>query len=291
MSIIQVQQIEANCRSRFTPLIDMSDVTAVDAEQRDNHFLSRALAAFAVAAIAKIDDITAAKAVVDEFKDDGIDVFFFDRNEHVAYIAQSKWIKDGNGCPDLGSALKFIQGINHFFGNQVTALGPKLQSKSSDIANALGDSQAKFILIVTYTGSQPLAVDVERPLTELLEGLNDISDSVSLHVVNQKPLHDILREGAMGASIDLTVMLNEFGRVAAPYEAYYGQVEIADLSSWASYGDRLYHKNIRSFKGNTEVNDGIAATIKDHPEKFMYFNNGNYVALRGDSQATVGRRF
>jgi hypothetical protein len=187
---------------------------------------------------------------------------------------QSKWIKDGTSSPDLGSILKFIQGINHFLENKVTMLGPKLQSKSSDIQDALADSQARFVLVVVYTGKPPLSAEVSAPLTQLLADLNDVTDSVSLQVLKQKELHDIVEEGAMGASVDLTVMLNEFGKVTDPYLAYYGQVDISDFASWAKYGDRLYHKNIRSFKGSTEVNDAIVATIKDAPEKFLYFNNG-----------------
>ena len=274
MSIIHVQHIEASCRARFASLVDMSDVTTKDNEQRDNQFLSRALAAFAVAAVSKADDVTAAKAVVDEYQDDGIDAFFFDSGEHVAYLVQSKWVKDGTSSPDLGSILKFIQGINHFLENKVTMLGPKLQSKSSDIQDALADSQARFVLVVVYTGKPSLSAEVSAPLAQLLADLNDVTDSVSLQVLKQKELHDIVEEGAMGASVDLTVMLNEFGKVTDPYLAYYGQVDISDFASWAKYGDRLYHKNIRSFKGSTEVNDAIVATIKDAPEKFLYFNNG-----------------
>src|ERR1035441_7412828 len=108
MSIIHVQHIEASCRARFASLIDMSDVTTKDNEQKDNQFLSRALAAFAVAAVSKTDDVTAAKAVVDEYQDDGIDAFFFDSGEHVAYLVQSKWIKDGTSSPDLGSDRKSV---------------------------------------------------------------------------------------------------------------------------------------------------------------------------------------
>jgi hypothetical protein len=220
MSIIHVQHIEASCRARFASLIDMSDVTAKDNEQKDSQFLSRALAAFAVAAVSKTDDVTAAKAVVDEYQDDGIDAFFFDSGEHVAYLVQSKWIKDGTSSPDLGSILKFIQGINHFLENKVTMLGPKLQSKSSDIQDALADSQARFVLVVVYTGKPPLSAEVSAPLTQLLADLNDVTDSVSLQVLKQKELHDIVEEGAMGASVDLTVMLNEFGKVTDPYLAY-----------------------------------------------------------------------
>jgi AIPR protein len=79
---------------------------------------------------------------------------------------------------------------------------------------------------------------------------------------------------ALGSSIDLTIMLHEYGHVREPYNAYYGQVDITDIALWGKYGDRLYHKNIRSFKGSTEVNDSIIATIKEAPDNFLYFNNG-----------------
>jgi hypothetical protein len=62
--------------------------------------------------------------------------------------------------------------------------------------------------------------------------------------------------------------------VTDPYTAYYGHVHVADLASWAKYGDRLYSKNIRGFKGSTDVNDAIVETINSSPDHFLYFNNG-----------------
>src|SRR5271157_115432 len=274
MSIIQVNHIQSNCRTRFSSLIDMSDVTTADAEQKDNKFLSRALAAFAIAAAAKTDDVSAAQAVVDEYHDDGIDAFFFDRTEHVAYLVQSKWMKDGVGSPDVGSVHKFIQGINHLLEDKVAMLGPKMQAKASEIQDVLADSQSTFILIIAYTGKPSLSTEVMTPLNQFLADLNDDGDMVSLQVLKQKELHDIIEKGAMGASVDLTVMLHEFGQVRDPFIAYYGQVHVTDLASWAKYGNLLYHKNIRGFKGSTDVNDAIVATIKDAPDNFLYFNNG-----------------
>jgi len=148
MSIIQVGHIQKNCQSRFASLIDMTDVVTKNADEREIKFLSRALAAFAVAAAAKTDDVSAAQSVVDEYHDDGIDAFYFDRTEHIAYLVQSKWIKDGNGSPDLGSILKFIEGINHLLEDKVNLLGPKMQKKSAEIQEVLADSQATFVLIV-----------------------------------------------------------------------------------------------------------------------------------------------
>ena len=70
MSIIQVNHIQSNCRARFGALIDLSDVTNPDPGEKDSQFLTRALAAFTIAAVAKVDDTQSAKAVVDEYHDD-----------------------------------------------------------------------------------------------------------------------------------------------------------------------------------------------------------------------------
>jgi len=212
--------------------------------------------------------------VVDEFQDDGIDAFYFDRTEHVAYLVQSKWSKNGTGSIDVGSTLKFVQGVNHLLENRISALGPKMQAKAQDIQDLLEDSQAIFVLIIAYTGKAPLSAEVMTPITQLLDELNDDGDMVSLRVLKQKELHDIVETGALGSSVDLTIMLHEYGMVREPYKAYYGQMAIADIVSWAKYGDRLYAKNIRSFKGSTDVNDAIVTTIKDSPDNFLYFNNG-----------------
>lgn len=254
----------------------MSDIPASEGADRiDNKFLTRALAAFAIAAIAKLDDdVIAAQSVVDEYGDDGIDGFYYDRTEHVAYLVQSKWMKDGTGSPDVGSVLKFVQGVNHFLSEKIPSFGPKLRAKAADISDVLSDSQATFVLMIVYTGRQTLSPDAIAPLTQLVNDLNDDAEFVTLQVLKQKELRDIVEAGAMGASVDLTVMLHEFGKVSEPYVAYYGYVEAADLATWEKYGDKLYHKNIRGFKGSTAVNDAIVATIKDNPDRFLYFNNG-----------------
>jgi hypothetical protein len=252
----------------------MSDVTTTNLDDRDSQFLTRALAAFSIAALAKIDDASAAKSVVDEYHDDGIDAFYFDRIEHVAYLIQSKWVKNGSNSIDLGSMLKFIQGVNHFLEGQIAQLGPKMQVKNQDILDVLADSQATFVLVVAYTGKPGLAVEVRRPVDQLLSELNDDGDLVSLRELKQKELHDIVEQRALGESVDLTVLLHEWGVVREPYKVFYGQMDVADITAWGKYGDHLYHKNIRGFKGSTEVNDSIVTTVKDAADNFFYFNNG-----------------
>lgn len=149
-----------------------------------------------------------------------------------------------------------------------------MQAKNKEIQDVLADSQATFVLVIAYTGKQPLSPDVKKPLDEQLQELNDDGDFVSLKVLRQKELHDIVEQRALGESVDLVIMLHEYGKVSDPYKAYYGQVDVTDIVAWGKYGDHLYHKNIRGFKGSTEVNDSIMTTVKDSPDNFLYFNNG-----------------
>lgn len=51
-------------------------------------------------------------------------------------------------------------------------------------------------------------------------------------------------------------------------------MDVADIAVWINFGDRLYARNIRAFKGSTDVNDGIVSTLKSSPNNFVYFNNG-----------------
>src|SRR5665213_2654422 len=274
MSIIHVGHIKSTCEKRFSGLIDVKDIHAVSPDDRETHFLSRALAAFAIAELAKIDDASAAESVVDEQDDDGIDAFYWDRSEHVCYLAQSKWVKSGNGSIDVGSVLKFVQGINHLLTDKKDSLGPKLRAKSLDIQEALADSRATFVVLICYTGQQPLSAEAKKPLDELLAELNDEENLVSFITLRQKELHGIVAQHALGESVDFTVMLHEYGPIREPYKAYYGQVDAADIVTWGRFGDHLYHRNIRGFKGNTDVNDGIVSTIRNNPENLLYFNNG-----------------
>ena len=113
MSIIHVNHIKADCNARFSGLVDVSDVNAKP-EDIESHFLTRALAAFSLCALAKIEDREAANCVTDEPHDDGIDAFYYSSTEHVCYLVQSKWSSAGSGSIDVGSVLKFIQGFDTY---------------------------------------------------------------------------------------------------------------------------------------------------------------------------------
>ena len=63
--------------------------------------------------------------------------------------------------------------------------------------------------------------------------------------------------------------------VDTPFKAYYGTVSVSAIGEWYNqYGNLLFAKNIRYYKGSTEVNQGIKDVLKNEPENFFYYNNG-----------------
>src|ERR1700687_4531881 len=133
MSTIHVGHIQAAIDRRFRGLIDLSDVHASDTE---DCLLTRGLSAFVIAELAGADDQTAAASVVDCPRDNGIDAFYFDAAERRCYLVQSKWIKGGNGSVDVGSVLKFREGVHDFFQGELDRFGPKMKSRRPTINQA-----------------------------------------------------------------------------------------------------------------------------------------------------------
>lgn len=274
MSIIHVGHIRNNLATRFGGLVDLSDVEHVPAGPLEAFRLTRSLAAFALAELGTLDDAPAAQMVTDGPQDNGIDAVYFDPVEHNCYLVQAKWISSGNGNVDLGDALKFIQGVRDLLEAKFDQFNAKMRSHQDNVFSALSDASARFTLVLAYTGEQALSSEVKKPFDDLLAEMNSPSEMMSVEVLNQARLHSIVATGAVGEAIDLEIMLHQWGLVKEPYVAYYGHVAVSDIAAWGTYGVRLTSKNLRQFKGLTEINESMAKTLATSPENFWYFNNG-----------------
>jgi hypothetical protein len=109
-----------------------------------------------------------------------------------------------------------------------------------------------------------------------MKDLNDTSDVVEYSVVAQKQLYDSISGGVDGAPITIDdIDLREWGRLADPYLTYYGYIGGETIAQWwQQFGNRLFAKNIRLFKGSSEANAGMIKTLNESPKDFWYFNNG-----------------
>jgi AIPR protein len=274
MGDIEVGHIRDNCLGRFDALIDKSDLVKKGPNDIERNLLSRSLAAFAIADLAGVGDEVAADSVVDEGGDDGIDAFYYDPSAHRTYLVQAKWSKDGKETIDVASVLKFTQGFRHVIAPKHHLLGPKLRRKDADIKAALRDIKNHFVLVVAYTGEKELSSEAKVPFEDLTTEVNRSQEWASVVVLRQPEIHKMVASRSLGNDVTMDVLLHEYGSSTKPYCMYYGQVSVGEVATWAKYADRLYDRNLRQFKGSTEVNDDIIHTLQKNPERFLYFNNG-----------------
>ncbi|OCR02723.1 hypothetical protein BCD67_05930 [Oscillatoriales cyanobacterium USR001] len=275
MSIIHLRQIETQLKSKFTNLIDLSDYADKKQNERDSAFLSRALAAFAVLFTADITPEKAASSLIDGPQDCGLDAVYFDSDEKNLFFVQSKWRHDGTGSIDQGDALKFINGVKAIIYGKIDRFNKKIKKRENEFLDALSFANTRITLLVVYTGTAGLAKDVQTDFDDFLKEMNDPSEVVELKVIKQAELHQIVASGALGTPINFDVVLKDWGQIREPNSAYYGLVSATSVADWWNkYYPKLFMPNIRSFLGETEINQSIVETLLSEPENFWYFNNG-----------------
>jgi AIPR protein len=275
MSIVHLRHIKRSLETDFRAFVDMSDYVGKPRQQEEDAFLSRAQAAFSLVIAAKATPASAGSSVVDSYDDNGIDAIYFDTDEKLMFLVQSKWHMNGTGSIGAAEVMKFAQGVHDLLEAKFSRFNDKVRRQEAAILAALDDPSVRFRLVVVHAGVQSLSTHAQRPLNDLLNEVNDASNMVSTVIFTQTELHRAVVAEAEGDSIKLEVLLSEWGQCKQPYASYYGQVEAADIGLWwKDHQQALFAKNLRKFTGSTEVNEAIKDTLKIGPEKFWYFNNG-----------------
>jgi hypothetical protein len=263
MSAIHIRQIKASLEQTFSGKIDMRDWNKKAAESKELAFLSRSLAAFSIMHLTDINPEEAAESVVDGGKDNGIDAIFYDKRERILYLIQSKWKQNGSGSFERGDLQKFICGVKDLTSERFDRFNKKIQGKADEIDEALNDSDTKIILILSYTGQDHLSAEVKQDLDDFIQETNDATDLMFVKVFDQKYIYYAIAQGSKGLPIDVEVMLYDWGQTREPYQSFYGQVSAAELADWwEKFNTKLFTPNIRTYLGETDVNNGIMETLK-----------------------------
>lgn len=262
--------------------IDLTDIK--NEEEAQTTFYSRAIAALAVMMRCGIDEDGSARCVTDGYHDMGIDAVYNDSIQKKLVLVQSKWRKDGRGGITQEEASTFSQGTKRIIVSDFEGCNPKIDAKKSDIISALKNMDYQVEMIFCHTGNQSIADYAKRPITDLLSQVNE-DDSTDILVFSEIKLQDIYDYLASSQNADNIVLddvlLSDWGSIDEPYKAYYGTIPATALGAWyQQYGNRLFAKNIRFYKGSTEVNQGIRDVLKTAPEKFFYYNNGIKILCR-----------
>lgn len=276
MPNLKMIRVQSKLDELFENKIDLSD--ASNDEDRENKYYTRSIAALAIIMRCGIDYESAAQTVTDGYHDMGIDAVYNDTTQKKLILVQSKWRKDGNGGISQEEANTFVAGVKRLINLDFSGCNAKLAAKQQEITSAIRDMDYQIEMIFCHTGSQNIDTYVLRPVNELLGQVNEDEATELLVFIESKlqDLYDYLANGQNSDNIVLDdVLLNNWGTVDAPYKAYYGTIPVAAIGEWyRQYGNRLFAKNIRYYKGSTEVNQGIKEVLKTEPDKFFYYNNG-----------------
>lgn len=269
-------RVQAKVDELFKDKIDLSDTTNPD--EKENKFYTRSLAALAVVMKCGIEYDVAAQSVTDGYHDMGIDAVYNDTTQKKLILVQSKWRKDGNGSVSQEEAATFAEGVKRLLNFDFDGCNAKLAAKQQEITAAIRDMDYQIEMIFCHTGNQDMNDYALRPFNALLGQVNE-DDSTELLVFVETKLQDIYEYLANGQNSDNIVLddvlLTNWGSVDSPLKAYYGTIPVTAIGAWYNqYGNRLFAKNIRYYKGSTEVNQGIRDVLKTQPDKFFYYNNG-----------------
>ena len=276
MSKLHVNQIAGYLSTNCDGRIPMADVAGLqDTEQKRKLFLSRALAAFAVAHLTGTNFDAVCAKVTDGQRDGGIDLIHFEETEKTLYLVQSKWHSEGHGSIDVGDMLKFLAGVKKLLDDDFASFNERIQQRQEEVQRATYDATAKIVLLLVHTGQEDIAAEPAGELRAYVDAQNDPSEIVFQRVLSQAELHKAVAAGVAGAPIRVEVQVLEWGQVREPYQSVYGQVNGDEIARWyEQHGTRLFAPNLRQFLGRTSVNDDIVATLLERPTDFWYFNNG-----------------
>jgi hypothetical protein len=286
LSTLHVRQIETFLRGKYekehwNPSLDA----------RNN--LSRLLALHAVGMALgdRLDSGTNHVEVTDGSEDRGIDAIGVDSSTNLVVVVQSKWRHDGRGSVDLGSVLKFVNGVKYILDIDGGGIPPCSQEMRTAVQAAMQTPGASLKIVVATTAADDLSQVVAQPLEDLLDILNDVGDENRIAEYSVFTQSVVFR--AIGSdphvAIDTDLQLLNWGRQTEPVSAFYGRVSAAEVANWYKcHGQDLFAENIRVVLPKSEINEGIRNTILTEPENFWYYNNGVTVLASKIEKALAG---
>lgn len=268
-----MRRVQMRIQEMFQGKIDMTDFP----NDANDHFETRALAAFALIMTSGLEVSQASVHVTDGYHDMGIDAIYLDESQKKLFVIQSKWRADGCGSITQDEMSNFVQGVQRVLEEDLAGANTKIAAKSIDIDTSLTQMGYQIHAIFIHTGNQKANDYVLRPISQLMGKTNDeISTILLFDEFDFKDIYTFLANGQeqLGINID-DVILSNWGKVDAPFVSYYGTISAATVGEWyRNFGNALFAKNIRFYKGNTDVNEGMKKVLLREPDRFYYYNNG-----------------
>lgn len=238
-----------------------------------NKNVDRSFAAFAIDHICRLDPKKAAKAVVDDFDDHGIDAIYYHARTKSFFLVQAK-LKETSAFTQP-EALAFAQGIRKLLAGDYTGFNANIVGRESSIRQAL-DHCDKIEIVIAHTG-QGITAHAAKAIEDLLADKGNIDPRLPDVILDFDAVKTVNGLHSVNAvePVDCRITLYNHGSATEPKIAFYGTVELSALSELhKKHGKALYQKNIRTWLGHNTVNDAIRQTLATKPNRFQYLNNG-----------------
>lgn len=278
MSILHINRLKSLLESKVFPFIDVEKIKEekpnISESQLESLCLSQAYLLYILRNLTNLDYKLLSGAIVDNFKDNGIDAILYSTQDNTLYLCQSKFNKKGQSTIDTGEVLKFLEGVNDILSLRFEKFNTRVQALKEKIEKAIYSPAVQIKLLIGHTGNK-LHDDINELINEKIDSLNDTSEVIFFEEYSLVKAYNDLMESASGEAINVDVDLLNWGINEEPYKSYYGKIScgaIAELAQGNS--QRLYSKNLRSFIGLSSINYDIVKSILEAPEHFFYLNNG-----------------
>jgi len=273
---IEIDHLPPRLHRDFDGLI--TPVINPDPDHVETNFCSRALAAFTIHRVTGCSLQDAADALVDGGNDGGIDAVYYSANSNTLWCIQSKFTRDGTSEPELKEVTRFSTGMDALLRADFTELRTNAawRAKLPLIEHLLNGGGVSVRAALVYSGVRLISDDRRRLFEVIKARCSPDDDFFSFQAFNLTTVHDWIvgaDENRSVEEVDLCIL--KAGWLREPHEVIYGVLPLADIVALSTtYGDRLVASNIRRYKGNTEVNEQIAQTIRTNAADFLYLNNG-----------------
>lgn len=266
----KVIRIDTLLKERFNGKIDMSDVNT---KNYDDCFLSRAICIAGLMLINDIHDDDAIASITDGRDDCGIDGIFINKSNKTITIIQGKHHYDGKKTISSDDLLKLKEGIFKLLNSEYSSFNEKIKSMSTVLNETLTRDDYKIVISIVYTGGE-LNTTQKNKLSKLVKEIGE--DICSSQIINLDKLYDYVVVNRFKESINLEgFKLYKLNHFLEPLETYYGLMDARDLVElYKANGNRIFSSNIRYYKGDTAVNEGMIDVLKNDKSNFILYNNG-----------------
>lgn len=243
-----------------------------EADQAKN--VDRAFSAFAIQHICDTTPKKAAKAVVDDFDDFGLDAIHYDGGTKTLYLVQAKL--KGSGAFKQDEANGFCQGIRKLLKEDFSGFNANILNRETVIRKALSDC-AKIEIVIAHTGDG-ITNHAAKAVADVIAEQDGVEFRLNGAAFDFDAAKTVAALHSVQAyeQVDCRLTLFNFGSETLPRTAFYGTIALGQLADLhKQFGKALYEKNIRTFLGrDTPVNAAIRDTLAERPDHFQYLNNG-----------------